>query len=315
MPSANTKNTLISIGLGVGALVFAFVMVFSDPTQGPQIMAQGGQIVQQIKDSAASVGKPQDQTALAPESRLDMTMNAAPLPSASDMSVRSGAGDTSKSSVDSYLDGAWDNPKATQQAQMGAGQMGGGPQNFNRMPQPRMQQRGFSQPGFSRGGFTQYRRGVPVQAQRGGYQQRGFSPQGFRQQGFPGGGQGMGDLRSLIKEMNAGGGEGSGASAELTARTNTARGAVENELSIARNQASQARGCMSRAQNAEDRSEKQSAADEARSHASQARAAASRARSRASGISELQGLADQAHNFALQAENSANDAQSAVGGW
>lgn len=309
---------MISIGLGVGALVFAFFMVFSDPQQGPQIMAQGGQIIQQIKDSTATIGKSQDQTALGPESRLDMNMNAAPLPSAADLSVRSGVGEApaasnggNNSSIDSYLDGAWDTPKATQQKQMGV------PQNFNQMPQPRMQQRGFSQQGFARSsGFTQYRRGVPVQQMRG-HPQRGFPQQGFRQQGFPGagGGQGMGDFRQMIQEMNQGGGGGMGTSADLTAKTNSARGAVENELSIARNQASQARGCLSRARDAEDRSEKQSAASEARSHASQAIAAASRARSRAAGISELQGLADQAHNFANQAENSANDAQSAAGGW
>ncbi len=280
-------------------------------------MAQGGQIIQQIKDSTATIGKSSDQTALGPESRLDMNMNAAPLPSAADLNVRSGVGDapaannSSSSSIDSYLDGAWDTPKAAQQKQMSV------PQNFNQMPQPRMQQR-QSFTGHS-SGFTQYRRGVPVRS----YPQRGFPQQGMRQQGFPGGGgagfpgggQGMGDFRQMIQEMNQGGGGGMGASTDMTAKTNSARGAVENELSIARNQASQARGCLSRARDAGERSEKQSAASEARSHASQAIAAASRARSRAAGISELQGLADQARNFANQAENSANDAQSAAGGW
>jgi len=104
-------------------------MVLGDPQQGPQMMAQGGQIIQQIQASAASIGKPQDQTALGPESRLDMSMNSPSPGGMTDMNVRSGAGDSSKSSVDSYLDGAWGTPQAAQQAQ----QMP--QQNFNRAPQ------------------------------------------------------------------------------------------------------------------------------------------------------------------------------------
>ncbi len=299
----NAKNTLVSIGLGVGALVFAFFMCFSDPQMGGQMMQQGGQIMQQIKDSTASKPVAQSDQFLAPEgSRLDMTMNAAPLPSVNDMSVRSGAGDTSKSSVDSYLDGAWGSPQAVQQAQ----QMP--QQNFNRgMPQ---QRQSFAHQGFSRQGFASHsfgQRGFPQQQQRVFPQQRGFPQAG-------GGGQAMGDIRELMKQMQHQP-SGGGASLNQSANVSSAKDAVQYELNYARNQASQARGCFNRARGAEDSSAKQSAASEARSHADQARQAASRAASRASGIGELQGLVSQARNFANQAESSANDAQSAAGGW
>lgn len=280
MSSSNKKNTLISIGLGVGALVFAFFMVLGDPQQGPQMMAQGGQIIKQIQDSTASIGKPQAETALAPESRLDMTISNPGSGGMGDMSVRSSAGDNSKSSVDSYLDGAWGTPQASQQAQMMP------QQNFNNMPQ----QRNFGRQSFGRQGFGQFQRGMP----QGGMQR----------------GQGMGDIRKLMQEMNGGGG-----SPQDSSRIASSRGAVEYELNFARSQASQARACMSRAQSAQDRSEKEYAANEARSHANQAQSAASRAASRAAGASELQGLVGQARNFASQAYNSANDAASAASGW
>jgi len=298
MSSSNRNNTLISIGLGMGALVFAFFMVFSDPQNGGQMMAQGGQMLQQMQTSAANLVKPapQPQEALGPESRLDMTMNAAPLPSGNDMAVRSGAGDSSKSSVDSYLDGAWGSPQAAQQAQ----QMP--QQNFNRgMPQ---RHQSFGQQSFARQGFGSHGFG-----QRGfSQQQRGFSPQGA------GGAQGMGDFREMMKQMNSQGGGGM-APAQQSANVGSARGAVENEVSYARNQRNQARGCLNQARSTQENSEKQSAASGARSHAAQAAAAASRAASRASGNSELQGLVGQARNFANQAESAANEAASASSGW
>jgi len=273
----------MSIGLGLGALVFAFFLLFSDPQSG-------GQMMQQVQQTAASLTKPAPKapeagTALAPESRLDgfplpggggaspppMRMNAPALPSAAS---QSSDGNPNLSDAESYLDSAW-----------GAG---GGSQpapQARQMPQQRRMP--FGGGGFGQGGFS-------AQRMQQGFPQQG-GPQGFPQQG------------GFNQMMNQGDANQS--------RLPAARGALEYELNQARSRAAQAAECMYRAQNAGNSSEKQSAASEARSHANAARAAASRAASQAGSIPELQSMVGQIRNFANQASNSANQASSAASGW
>ncbi len=301
----SSKNTMASIALGLGALVFAFFLVLSDPQQG-------GQVVQQIQQTTSNwAPKPAaTPTALSPESRMDAGMPTSPqVTPAPGGNVRP---DQSLSSAESYLDSAWKTPQAAGQANQGM------PNQFAQ--QQGMQSRGggarmlmsqsgfgggFGRPGIRRSGFQ--RQGFQQQ----GFQQQSFQQQGFQQQGFqqPGGQRpGLSQFFGQQPQPNP----------NMNQQANGQRSAEESvryELGVARSEAAQAYSCLDRTRGAEDSSQKRSAAAEARSHASQANSAASRALSRGGSVPEVQGLIGDVRATAARAQDYADQASSAASGW
>jgi hypothetical protein len=150
MKSKANNSTVVSILLGFGALVGAFILIMSDPQQG-------GQIMQQVQQTAASMSKPaapqmpmENGMALSPEGRLDgmapQTM-APQMPQMPQMPSSGSSGSSSLSSAEAYLDSAWKSPAANVPSNT--------MQRFPQQQRGGFGQRGFPQQGFGQGGFPQ----------------------------------------------------------------------------------------------------------------------------------------------------------------
>lgn len=213
---------MMSVALGLGALVFAFFLVLSDPQQG-------GQVVQQIQKTTSSwSGKPAPATTLAPESRMDVGLPAFP-PAAGNVRP-----DDAMTSAESYLDSAWKTPQAASQANSGM------PNQFAQQPAMPFQQ-GMRQPGMTnRGGFG-----------RPGFQRPGLS-QFFGQQPSANQQQDNGRMRSAQEAVRYELGVARGAAARAYSCLDRTRGAEESSekqsaASEARSHAAEANAAAGRA--------------------------------------------------------------------
>ena len=330
--STRASSTLGSIALGLGALTFAFALVYSDSVNSNSMLqrlmvgSQGG--------GDGMPGQPGGQNlapqTLGPEGRLDGQgmnggafappaqingMQTSRLPPMTAPGQVRGDNANGPGSIESYLDNAWGGPQPggnQLQAVPGTMQGQGMPQG-GMMPNNMAGMRGNMMGGNMRGNMMRGNMRAMMQNRmmQGNMMQRGNMMQGNMMQGNFGGtmANNQPQQKKSWWQQLLGGGDGSGKDA------NSARGEVEYQLERARSSADQASTHMDRARDLENADEKREAASEARYYANEARVAADQAASRASGIDELQSLVSEVRAQANRANSCAQYAADAASGW
>lgn len=259
---------MTSIALGLGALVFAFFLVLSDPQQGGQVMQQ----IQQTTSSLApkTVNNP---TALAPEARMDGSM---PAPASSPQAISPQGTvrpEDATSSVESYLDSAWKTPQAASQA--------------NAMPNQFAQQPAMPFPGGMRPGGPQ-RMGNP----------RGFGPPGLERP------QGLRQFFNQQPNSNQEQGLNQVRSSEEAVRYEL--GVARNEASGAYSCLDRVRGAEESSEKQSAAAEARSHASQASAAASRAVSRAGSVPELQGLLAEVRATADRAQDYANQASSAAS---------